>query len=115
MFVGVFFFTFSGLAISPYNFLLLLQSSFMEYNSRALIPYAQALLRLPAHIQQLDMESNGKRINNHGVEIDYPVGEVDFGEPGTNSQHSFFQLIHQGQTIPVDFLGFGEAVGYHAG
>ncbi|KAL9179822.1 hypothetical protein ACHAXT_007792 [Thalassiosira profunda] len=81
-------------------------SSFMGYNSRALIPYAQALLRLPAHIQQLDMESNGKRINKYGVEIDYPVGEVDFGEPGTNSQHSFFQLIHQGQTIPVDFLGF---------
>mmetsp|Transcript_10706 Transcript_10706/g.23705 ORF Transcript_10706/g.23705 Transcript_10706/m.23705 type:complete len:747 (-) Transcript_10706:88-2328(-) len=81
-------------------------SSFMGYNSRALIPYAQALLRLPAHIQQLDMESNGKRINRFGVEIDYPVGEVDFGEPGTNSQHSFFQLIHQGQTIPVDFLGF---------
>lgn len=81
-------------------------SSFMGYNSRALIPYAQALLRLPAHIQQLDMESNGKRITRHGLEIDYPVGEVDFGEPGTNSQHSFFQLIHQGQTIPVDFLGF---------
>lgn len=81
-------------------------SSFMGYNSRALIPYAQALLRLPAHIQQLDMESNGKRISRHGVEIDYPVGEVDFGEPGTNSQHSFFQLIHQGQTVPVDFLGF---------
>jgi glucose-6-phosphate isomerase len=81
-------------------------SSFMGYNSRALIPYAQALLRLPAHIQQLDMESNGKRISRHGIEIDYPVGEVDFGEPGTNSQHSFFQLIHQGQTIPVDFLGF---------
>lgn len=51
-------------------------------------------------------KSNGKRINKFGVEIDYPVGEVDFGEPGTNSQHSFFQLIHQGQTIPVDFLGF---------
>mmetsp|Transcript_31812 Transcript_31812/g.63387 ORF Transcript_31812/g.63387 Transcript_31812/m.63387 type:complete len:750 (+) Transcript_31812:108-2357(+) len=81
-------------------------SSFMGYRSRALIPYAQALLRLPAHIQQLDMESNGKRISRHGLEIDYPVGEVDFGEPGTNSQHSFFQLIHQGQTIPVDFLGF---------
>ncbi|KAL3761983.1 hypothetical protein ACHAW5_006489 [Stephanodiscus triporus] len=81
-------------------------SSFMGYSSRALIPYAQALLRLPAHIQQLDMESNGKRINRHGVEIDYPVGEVDFGEPGTNSQHSFFQMIHQGQTVPVDFLGF---------
>eukprot|EP00569_Conticribra_weissflogii_P005091 CAMPEP_0171342712 /NCGR_PEP_ID=MMETSP0878-20121228/15139_1 /TAXON_ID=67004 /ORGANISM="Thalassiosira weissflogii, Strain CCMP1336" /LENGTH=672 /DNA_ID=CAMNT_0011845459 /DNA_START=334 /DNA_END=2351 /DNA_ORIENTATION=+ len=81
-------------------------SSFMGYNSRALIPYAQALLRLPAHIQQLDMESNGKRITRHGLEIDYPVGEVNFGEPGTNSQHSFFQLIHQGQTIPVDFLGF---------
>jgi len=81
-------------------------SSFMGYNSRALIPYAQALLRLPAHIQQLDMESNGKRISRHGIEIDYPVGEVDFGEPGTNSQHSFFQMIHQGQAIPVDFLGF---------
>lgn len=78
----------------------------MGYNSRALIPYAQALLRLPAHIQQLDMESNGKRINRFSVEVDYAVGEVDFGEPGTNSQHSFFQLIHQGQTIPVDFLGF---------
>ena len=51
-------------------------------------------------------KSNGKRISRHGIEIDYPVGEVDFGEPGTNSQHSFFQLIHQGQTIPVDFLGF---------
>jgi glucose-6-phosphate isomerase len=51
-------------------------------------------------------QSNGKRINRHGVEIDYPVGEVDFGEPGTNSQHSFFQMIHQGQTVPVDFLGF---------
>lgn len=81
-------------------------SSFLGHNSRALIPYAQALLRLPAHIQQLDMESNGKRINSYGAEINYPVGEVDFGEPGTNSQHSFFQLVHQGQTIPVDFLGF---------
>jgi glucose-6-phosphate isomerase len=52
------------------------------------------------------IQSNGKRINRHGVEIDYHVGEVDFGEPGTNSQHSFFQLIHQGQTVPVDFIGF---------
>ena len=59
-----------------------------------------------ANLKSPRQKSNGKRINKFGVEIDYPVGEVDFGEPGTNSQHSFFQLIHQGQTIPVDFLGF---------
>lgn len=58
------------------------------------------------NIIHLPLKSNGKRINRHGVEIDYHVGEVDFGEPGTNSQHSFFQLIHQGQTVPVDFIGF---------
>jgi len=80
--------------------------SFLGYNARATIPYAEALLKLPAHIQQLDMESNGKKATKHGILIDYPVGEVDFGEPGTNGQHSFFQLLHMGQTVPCEFIGF---------
>jgi len=54
----------------------------------------------------LDMESNGKAVTKFGIEVDYPVGEVDFGEPGTNGQHSFFQLLHMGQTVPSDFIGF---------
>mmetsp|Transcript_5036 Transcript_5036/g.14471 ORF Transcript_5036/g.14471 Transcript_5036/m.14471 type:complete len:784 (-) Transcript_5036:173-2524(-) len=80
--------------------------SFMGYNTRTTLPYAEALLKLPAHIQQLDMESNGKSVTRAGLEVDYPVGEVDFGEPGTNGQHSFFQLLHMGQTVPCDFIGF---------
>jgi len=80
--------------------------SFLNYNCRALLPYAEALLKLPAHIQQLDMESNGKKATKFGIEVDYPVGEVDFGEPGTNGQHSFFQLLHMGQTVPCEFIGF---------
>lgn len=80
--------------------------SFLNYNTRALHPYAEALLKFPAHVQQLDMESNGKSINKDGVKVDYPVGEVDFGEPGTNGQHSFFQLLHMGQTVPCEFIGF---------
>jgi glucose-6-phosphate isomerase len=80
--------------------------SFLGYKTRTTLPYAEALLRLPAHIQQLDMESNGKVMTKHGVEVDYPVGEIDFGEPGTNGQHSFFQLLHMGQTAPCDFIGF---------
>lgn len=80
--------------------------SFLGYNSRTTLPYAEALLKLPAHIQQLDMESNGKKATIHGVPVDYPVGEVDFGEPGTNGQHSFFQLLHMGQTVPCEFIGF---------
>lgn len=80
--------------------------SFLNYNTRTTLPYAEALLKLPAHIQQLDMESNGKRVTRHGVEVDYNVGEVDFGEAGTNGQHSFYQLLHQGQTVPCDFIGF---------
>lgn len=80
--------------------------SFMGYNTRTTLPYAEALLKLPAHIQQLDMESNGKYVTRDGLEVDYPVGEVDFGEPGTNGQHSFFQLLHMGQTVPCDFIGF---------
>lgn len=80
--------------------------SFMKYQSRTTLPYAEALLKLPAHIQQLDMESNGKCMTKQGLEVDYPVGEIDFGEAGTNGQHSFYQLLHMGQTVPCDFIGF---------
>ena len=80
--------------------------SFLKYQSRTTLPYAEALLKLPAHIQQLDMESNGKTMTKHGLEVDYPVGEIDFGEAGTNGQHSFYQLLHMGQVVPCDFIGF---------
>lgn len=83
--------------------------SFLGYNTRTALPYAEALLKLPAHIQQLDMESNGKCMTRYGVEVDYPVGEIDFGEPGTNGQHSFYQLLHMGQTVACDFIGFAQS------
>jgi len=88
------------------GFLGVWNMSFMNYCARTTLPYAEALLKLPAHIQQLDMESNGKHVTRDGLEIDYPVGEIDFGEPGTNGQHSFFQLLHMGQVVPCDFIGF---------
>lgn len=81
-------------------------TSFLKHKARVCLPYAEALLKLPAHIQQLDMESNGKSMTRHGLEVDYPVGEIDFGEAGTNGQHSFYQLLHMGQTVPCDFIGF---------
>ncbi|DBA02154.1 TPA: hypothetical protein N0F65_004789 [Lagenidium giganteum] len=84
-------------------------SSFLGHGSRALLPYSQALLRFSAHIQQVDMESNGKRVTVEGVELPFAAGEVNFGEPGTNGQHSFYQLIHQGRVVPCDFLGFCES------
>ncbi len=62
----------------------------------AVIPYSQALLRFPAHIQQLSMESNGKQIDRKGNHVDFETGPIIWGEPGTNDEHSFFQLIHQG-------------------
>ena len=80
--------------------------SFLKYKMRTCLPYAEALLKFPAHIQQLDMESNGKSVDRFGEPVDYLVGEVDFGEPGTNGQHSFFQLLHMGQPVPCDFIGF---------
>ena len=80
--------------------------SFLKYKTRTTLPYAEALLKLPSHIQQLDMESNGKVMTKYGIEVNYDVGEIDFGEPGTNGQHSFFQLLHMGQTVPCDFIGF---------
>ena len=79
----------------------------MGYPSTAILPYSQALSRFPAHLQQLDMESNGKHVNRNGEKISYPTGPVIFGEPGTNGQHSFYQLLHQGtDIIPLQFIGF---------
>lgn len=76
----------------------------------AILPYSQALQRFPAHLQQLDMESNGKSVNRFGSPIAYATGPVIFGEPGTNGQHSFYQLLHQGTDIvPLQFVGFQEA------
>jgi glucose-6-phosphate isomerase len=75
------------------------------------MPYEQYLKRLPAYLQQLTMESNGKHVTLEGVDVDYPTGAVYWGEPGTNGQHSFYQLIHQGTTIiPVDLIGFAKSL-----
>jgi glucose-6-phosphate isomerase len=77
------------------------------YPATAVLPYSQALSRFPAHLQQLDMESNGKSVNRFGEKVDYVTGPVIFGEPGTNGQHSFYQLLHQGTDIvPLQFVGF---------
>ena len=79
----------------------------LGYPSTAVLPYSQALNRFPAHLQQLDMESNGKSVNRFGEKVNYPTGPVIFGEPGTNGQHSFYQLLHQGtDIIPLQFIGF---------
>ena len=75
------------------------------YTSRAVIPYDQRLARLPAYLQQLDMESNGKGVTVDGKPVSGPTGPVVWGEPGTNGQHAFFQLLHQGtDTIPLEFI-----------
>ncbi len=80
------------------------------YPGTAVLPYSQALSRFPAHLQQADMESNGKHVNRFGGKIDYETGPVLFGEPGTNGQHSFYQLLHQGTNIvPLQFVGFKES------
>lgn len=79
----------------------------LGYGTTAVLPYSQALSRFPAHLQQLDMESNGKSVNRFGEEISYKTGPVIYGEPGTNGQHSFYQLLHQGtDIIPLQFIGF---------
>ncbi|CAF23505.1 unnamed protein product [Candidatus Protochlamydia amoebophila UWE25] len=83
--------------------------NFLDYPTVALIPYSQALLRYTAHIQQVDMESNGKHIDQQGIMTNFHTGPIIWGEPGTNSQHSFFQLIHQGTaTVPVSIIAFKE-------
>lgn len=81
-------------------------SSFLGHGARAILPYAQALVRFAAHIQQVDMESNGKRVTVDGTILPFVAGEIVFGEPGTNGQHSFYQLLHQGRIVPAEFIGF---------
>lgn len=81
--------------------------NFLQLPTVAVIPYSQALFRFPAHLQQCDMESNGKRINKQGEFVSFDTGPIIWGECGTNGQHSFYQLIHQGtQTVPLEFIGF---------
>ncbi|OHO82532.1 glucose-6-phosphate isomerase [Corynebacterium sp. HMSC036E10] len=83
--------------------------NFYQAQTHAVLPYAQDLARFPAYLQQLTMESNGKRTRIDGTPVTYDTGEIFFGEPGTNGQHAFFQLIHQGTTlIPADFIGFAK-------
>ncbi|MFP4364821.1 MAG: glucose-6-phosphate isomerase [Spirochaetia bacterium] len=83
------------------------ERNFLGLPSTAVLPYSQALSRFPAHLQQLDMESNGKQVNRFAEPVSYQTGPVIFGEPGTNGQHSFYQLLHQGtDIIPLQFIGF---------
>lgn len=78
--------------------------------SVAILPYEQRLARFPAYLQQLDMESNGKSINREGRRVNYPTGPIVWGEPGTNGQHAFYQLLHQGtRLVPADFIAFWQA------
>jgi glucose-6-phosphate isomerase len=87
--------------------LALWYSNFFDAETVAVIPYDQYLKRFPAYLQQLTMESNGKSVTLEGTRVDYDTGQVFWGEPGTNGQHSFFQLIHQGtRLIPCDFIAF---------
>ena len=81
--------------------------NFLNHPTTAIIPYSHALSRFPAHLQQLDMESNGKQINKEGKPVSFDTGPIIWGEPGTNGQHSFYQLIHQGTTVvPLELIGF---------
>ena len=83
--------------------------NFLGYPTHAVLPYSQLLDRFPAYLQQLDMESNGKQVRLDGENVAYDTGAIVWGEPGTNGQHAFYQLIHQGTTpIPADFIGFYE-------
>ncbi len=79
----------------------------LGFDATAVLPYSQALSHFPAHLQQADMESNGKSVNRFGDPVSYKTGPIIFGEPGTNGQHSFYQLLHQGtDIIPLQFIGF---------
>ncbi len=83
------------------------ERNILGYAATAVLPYSQALSRFPAHLQQADMESNGKSVNRFGEPVNYKTGPIIFGEPGTNGQHSFYQLLHQGtDIIPLQFVGF---------
>jgi len=92
-------------------------TNFLGACSHAVLPYAEHLARFPAYLQQLDMESNGKAVDGYGRPVRTPTGAVIWGEPGTNGQHAFYQLLHQGtRLVPTDFIGFVEpndAIGNH--
>jgi glucose-6-phosphate isomerase len=82
-------------------------ANILGFDTKAVLPYAQELARFPAYLQQLDMESNGKSVKLDGSPVDERTGPIVWGEPGTNGQHAFYQLIHQGtRIVPVDFIGF---------
>ena len=86
-------------------------NDFFGAQTVAVLPYEQYLKRFPAYLQQLTMESNGKHVTLEGATVDYDTSPVYWGEPGTNGQHSFYQLIHQGtRLIPCDFLAFAETL-----
>jgi glucose-6-phosphate isomerase len=86
-------------------------ADFFGAQTTGVMPYEQYLKRFPAYLQQLTMESNGKHVTIDGATVDYQTGAVYWGEPGTNGQHSFYQLIHQGtKLIPVDLIGFGKTL-----
>ncbi len=81
----------------------------MGAQTKAVLPYAHAMRRFPAYLQQLDMESNGKSVRLDGSAVSTTTGPIVWGEPGTNGQHAFFQLLHQGtRLVPIDFIGFGQ-------
>jgi glucose-6-phosphate isomerase len=91
--------------------LALWNANFLGYPTIGVVPYDQYLHRLPAYLQQLTMESNGKHVTIEGEHVSYLTGPIYWGEPGTNGQHSFFQLLHQGTTIvPVDLIGFATSL-----
>ena len=91
--------------------LSLYYNSFFDAQTVAVLPYEQYLKRFPAYLQQLTMESNGKHVTLDGTTVDYQTGPIYWGEPGTNGQHSFYQLIHQGtRLIPCDFIAFSKAL-----
>jgi len=91
--------------------LTLWYTDFFDAQTIAILPYEQYLKRFPAYLQQLTMESNGKHVTLDGTHVSYETGPVYWGEPGTNGQHSFYQLIHQGtRLIPCDFIGFSKAL-----
>ncbi len=92
-------------------------TNFLKAETVAVLPYEQYLKRFPAYLQQLTMESNGKHVTLSGARVNYQTGPIYWGEPGTNGQHSFYQLIHQGtRLIPCDFIAFGQTLnplGHH--
>ncbi len=86
-------------------------NNFFDAESHAVLPYDQYLRLFPAYLQQLDMESNGKQVTRGGARVDYETGPIIWGQPGTNGQHAFYQLIHQGtKLIPCDFIGFSKSL-----